>query len=400
MRVVVLAGGDPGHVFPAAGLTRALVERGHEALFCTGGHWMEALERSGIPGRAMPHPPPNPEPDAVRRLKQTSRRLAPRIAETLEDFKPDLLVSDVMTPSGGLAAALLGVPWIEFVPHPVQDPTPLLPPSGSGFAPARGPLGRARDRRFFRYTGAQWEKGREGRRRDIARLELDAGRAALAGDGSPLTRIFAALPALEETRPDWPADAHLVGPIEWDPAAVDLEPPPGDGPLVLLSATTVTGAVTGLAAAAVHGLDGLRIDGHQVRLAWTVLAPPETGLPDWVRAGPGRQEPLIEQASLVICGGGHGILAKALSRGVPVVTVPGGGEQRENADRVKRSGLGERILPFMLTPARMRRKVRRVLEDPRYRARAEVCRPEPGSRGSGDLAVDVIERTMARFTAG
>ena len=88
----------------------------------------------------MPPPPPNPEPDAVRRLRQTSRRLAPEIAAGLADFAPDLVVSDVMTPSGGLAAAILGVPWVELVPHPVQDPSAFLPPSGSGFAPARGAL--------------------------------------------------------------------------------------------------------------------------------------------------------------------------------------------------------------------------------------------------------------------
>lgn len=377
MRIAVVAGGDPGHVFPAAGLTRALVARGHDALLSTGGHWQAALARDGIPGIAMPHPPPNPEPDAVRRLRQTSRRLAPAIADSLRDHRPDLIVSDVMTPSGGLVAGLLGVPWIQLVPHPLQDPSPHLPPSGSGLPPARGRIGRYRDERLYRITRAQWDVGDGDRDRDRARLGLGPG-------GAPIGRIIAAHPALEAPRPDWPRDAFLVGPLEWDPADVDLAPPPGDGPLVLLSATTVTGAVTGLARAALEGLDGTG-----VRVAWTVLAPPEEDLPGWVSAGPGRQAPLIEQAQLVVCGGGHGILAKALSRGKPVVCVPGGGEQRENADRIRRAGLGVAVQPWRLSSRRLGHAVRRVLEDPGFARRAAAV---SGAPDAGDRAVDVVER--------
>jgi UDP:flavonoid glycosyltransferase YjiC (YdhE family) len=100
---------------------------------------------------------------------------------------------------------------------------------------------------------------------------------------------------------------------------------------------------------------------------------------------------LIEQAAAVICGGGHGILAKALSRGRPVVTVPDGGEQRENADRVRRAGLGVEILPKRLTPKRLADAVHQVLTDPRFAQAAETCHPGPDERGSGDRAVDVVE---------
>jgi UDP:flavonoid glycosyltransferase YjiC (YdhE family) len=384
MRVAVIAGGDPGHVFPAAALTRALVRLGHQAQLCTGASWLPALERDGIPAIAMPQPAPNPEPDGVRRLRQTSRRLAPVIADSCSAFAPDLVVADVMTPSGGLAAGLLDVPWVQLVPHPLQDPSRYLPPSSSGLAPARGPLGRMRDQRFYRITSVQWRQGDQARDRDRERL-------GLSGSGAPAARLIASLPALEAPRPDWPATTYLVGPLEWDPADVELALPPGDGPLLLLSATTVAGAVTGLAEATLAGLAGAG-----VRVAWTVLSPPGSGLPDWVSAGPGRQGPLIEQAAAVICGGGHGILAKALTRGRPVVTVPGGGEQRENADRVHRAGLGVEILPGRLTPARLGRAVQRVLADPRFTRAAQACRPGPGEPSSGERAVEVIEQVMAR----
>jgi UDP:flavonoid glycosyltransferase YjiC (YdhE family) len=344
----------------------------------------------------MPAPPPNDDPDGVRRLRATSRRLAAPIAAVLTPYAPDLLVADVMTPSGGLAAGLLRVPWIQLVPHPLQDPSPHLPPSGSGLWPARGPLGRARDRRLYRITSRQWAEGRAADERERARLGLPPG-------GRPVARLIAALPALEARRPDWPADAHLVGPLEWDPAGTDLQPPPGDGPLVMLSATTVAGAVSGLAEATLTGLEGTG-----VRVAWTLLTPPDRPLPTWVSAGPGRQGPLIDAADAVVCGSGHGILAKSLGRGTPVVTVPGGGEQRENADRVHRNALGVRIPTRRLTPDRLRRAVQEVLANPTYRTRAGAARlaggfasagkrvgggfPAGGFGVGGERAVGVIER--------
>jgi UDP:flavonoid glycosyltransferase YjiC (YdhE family) len=380
MRVAVIAGGDPGHVFPAAGLTSALGERGHQALLCTGKSWLPALHRDGVPAIAMPPTEPNPEQDGFRRLRQTALQLAPQIAERLTPFAPELVVSDVMTLAGGLTAGLLGVPWVQLIPHPVMDPSRYLPPSSSGLAPARTALGRLRDERLYRIVSAYWRLGDAARERDHERLGLPRTSAA------PRARLFASLPALEAPRPDWPRDSYLVGPLEWDPTDTVLTPPPGDGPLVLLSATTVQGAANTLAEATLAGLAG-----SGVRVAWTVFSPPTTALPGWVAAGPGRQEPLIEQAAAVICGGGHGILAKALSRGRPVVTVPDGGEQRENADRVRRAGLGVEILPKRLTPKRLAHAVHQVLTDPQFARAAETCQLRPDERGSGDRAVDVVE---------
>ncbi len=48
----------------------------------------------------------------------------------------------------------------------------------------------------------------------------------------------------------------------------------------------------------------------------------------------------------MICGGGHGIVAKTLLAGVPMVIVPGGGDQWEMANRVVRQGSGRLIRPL------------------------------------------------------
>ena len=69
-------------------------------------------------------------------------------------------------------------------------------------------------------------------------------------------------------------------------------------------------------------------------------------VPPWAVVGLGRQDELLTQADLVICGGGHGMVAKTLLAGVPLVVVPGGGDQWEIANRVVRQGSGRLVRPL------------------------------------------------------
>src|SRR5664280_3714748 len=89
-------------------------------------------------------------------------------------------------------------------------------------------------------------------------------------------------------------------------------------PLVVISESTASVGATGLLEAALAGLRG-------VRLAATRFSPYAGELPPWACAGPGRQAPLLAAASVVVTGGGHGMVAKALLHGLPAVLVPGGG---------------------------------------------------------------------------
>jgi UDP:flavonoid glycosyltransferase YjiC (YdhE family) len=96
---------------------------------------------------------------------------------------------------------------------------------------------------------------------------------------------------------------------------------------------------------------------------------PELTVPPWAVAGVGRQDELLAQADVAICGGGHGMVAKALLAGVPLVIVPGGGDQWEIANRVVRQGSGQLVRP--LTAEALVRAVGEVLSTPRYREAAQ-----------------------------
>ena len=114
-----------------------------------------------------------------------------------------------------------------------------------------------------------------------------------------------------------------------------------------------------------------------------------------VVAGLARQDQLLASGAVdvLICGGGHGILAKSLTHGVPVVTIPGGGDQWELANRVSRIGVGELVRP--VTADTVTGAVRTVLDDPGYG-------PGRVGRGISQGTVDpvtVVDRVLGRSGA-
>ncbi len=101
------------------------------------------------------------------------------------------------------------------------------------------------------------------------------------------------------------------------------------------------------------------------RLVVSRLGGDDVTVPPWATVGLGRQDELLTHADLVICGGGHGMLSKTLLAGVPMVVVPGGGDQWELANRVVRQGSARLIRP--LTPEALVAAVNEVLTGPSYR---------------------------------
>ena len=54
------------------------------------------------------------------------------------------------------------------------------------------------------------------------------------------------------------------------------------------------------------------------RVVVSRLSGPDGAVPPWAVVGLGRQDELLTHADVVICGGGHGMVAKTLLAGVPM----------------------------------------------------------------------------------
>ncbi len=357
-----MAGSDAGHAFAALGLAEKFRAAGDEAVVYTGAGWAEAAARRGIEVRPLPGlavRDDEDDADAGAKLSTRAARMAVELAPELALGGYQLVISDAITLAGGWAAELTGIPWIELSPHPLYDQSRGLPPIGAGLEPGAGLRGRLRDTVLRALSAPARRRGLLQRRRARAAI-------ALPRDPSPAARFVATLPGLEVPRPDWPADAFLVGPLFFEPTDHELPVPPGAGPVVTVCPSTAETGSDQLAPAALAALAGLA----EVRVVLSALTPPtETSIvPERLISGLGRQDVLLAQTDAVICGAGHGMLAKALSAGVPVVTVPGGGDQWELACRVQRSGAGVRVRP--VTAEAVAAAVTTVLADPSYAAAA------------------------------
>jgi UDP:flavonoid glycosyltransferase YjiC (YdhE family) len=387
MRVAVVAGPDPGHSFPAIALCRRFLAAGDTPTLLTGTKWLDTARAAGVDAVELVGLDPTEDDDdgdAGAKINHRAARMAVLNLSQLQAMGPDLVVSDVITACGGMSAELLGIPWIELNPHPLYRPSAGLPPIGSGLAPGIGVRGRLRDATMRALTARSLRVG------ERQRAQARTGIGLPASDPGPLRMLIATLPALEVARPDWPAEATLVGPLHFEPTEQVLSIPSGSGPVVVVAPSTATTGTKGMTETALESLvPGVGLPSG-ARVVVSRLGGPELTLPSWAVAGLGRQDDLLTQADVVICGGGHGMVAKTLLAGVPLVIVPGGGDQWEIANRVARHGSGRLVRP--LSGEALAGAATDVLATPSYRAAAQRA-----AAGAADVAdpVQVCHQALA-----
>ncbi len=101
----------------------------------------------------------------------------------------------------------------------------------------------------------------------------------------------------------------------------------------------------------------------------------------------------MREADLVICHGGHGTIARALSAGVPVLSCPAVGDMAENGARVQWAGAGL-MVPWRLTgPESIRWATKRLLGEPRFSSRAGEFEAWAGDNNGAERGADPGRKT-------
>jgi len=358
LKVLLGAFGDPGHAFPMLALGEDLVARGHRVALQTWRRWEEPAVAAGMTFAAAPEYQVFPTRERPLKPYEAAVRAAAETRPVVRDFAPDVAVSDILTPAPALAAELEGVPVATLVPHVHPQLPPGFPPYAVGARLPRTAAGRALWRAFDPLVARGLEQGRREYNECRARLGLGPLPWVHTGLSRSLT-LVATLPQLEYPR-DWPAWLRVVGPLMWEPPGEPVDPPPGDGPVVLVAPSTAQDPEHRLLRAALEGLAS-----EPVRVIATyngrapsppVAVPGNAVLVPWLSYS--RTMPACD---LVVAHGGHGTLMRALACGCPVVLSPAGGDMAENAARVDRAGLGVRLPRRLCTPRGVRLAVRRAL---------------------------------------
>jgi UDP:flavonoid glycosyltransferase YjiC (YdhE family) len=389
LRVFLGAFGQPGHAFPMLALGERLAQRGHAVTFETWSRWREPVEAAGMEFLAAPEYPVFPSPGQPLKPYEAVLRATPSTRAAVARRRPDVIVHDILTLAPALAGELEGLPVATLVPHLYPVAAPGFPPYAIGARLPRTRVGRAIWRRFERPLERGLRLGRDELNETRRRLGLPA-LTRLHGGISDRLCLVATLPQLEYPR-RWPAHVHVVGPLLWEPPYPDVEPPPGEAPLILVAPSTAQDPSQRMLRSALAGLAGL-----EVRVLATTNRRPgarplragrRTRLVSWIS-----YSRTMPRCQAVICHAGHGTLARALSCGTPVLAIPHSGDMGENAARLDWAGAGVR-LPWRLVGARtIRWSLQRLLDDlDAYTARAGELGAWCAAHDAPTRAAELIE---------
>ncbi|HET9073799.1 MAG TPA: glycosyltransferase [Solirubrobacteraceae bacterium] len=371
-RIFLGAFGQPGHAFPMLALGAALARRGHVVTYETWAHWRDDVEAAGMRFVAAPEYPVFPTPDQPLEPYEIVHRAAAETREQIQAARAEVVVHDILTLAPALAGELEGVAVATLIPHLYPVTGPGHPPYAIGARLPRTRMGRELWHRLNARMEGGLRLGRDQLNATRGRLGLPA-QTRLHGGLSQQLCLVGTFPQLEYPRA-WPAHTHVVGPLFWEPPSAAVNPPPGDGPLVLVAPSTAQDPRQRMLQAALTGLRGLSVPrgagagppSAAVRVvAATNRRPldrpvpdsPHTRLVNWLS-----YTQTMPAADLVVCHAGHGTLVRALACGTPVLAVPHLGDMGENAARLDWSGAGLRLPWRLLSPRTLRAAVSLALD--------------------------------------
>ena len=222
--------------------------------------------------------------------------------------------------------------------------------------------------------------------------------------------LVLSVPELDYNRRDLPRTVCYVGACTWHPPEPEettdwLDRLPADRPWVHVTEGTSHYQDPFVLRAAVNGLAGARLEaiithGRERGPAELRLGAPASNvhLAPWVS-----HDALLPRCAALVTTGGAGSVMAGLRAGVPLVLVPTTWDKPDNSRRVAEAGAGLILPPKRCTPEGLRAAVERVLEDPRYRIRAQHCAEllaaAPGPSGAAEL-IEGLAPVRAGASAG
>lgn len=406
-----------GNVAPVVGAVRRLVARGHRLRVLGDEAMRDEMEAAGAafrPWRRAPNRPDRrPENDPLRDWVPTDPadgllRVLDRImigpaadyaADTLAELErapADAVVSNDLLFGPMIAAEAHGTPLAVLAPNISIFPIPGMPPVGPGMPPPR-----TEEEHAMAAGVAAWFDGAIAARLPV----LNAARAdlGLVPVAHPLDqRRAAAMTLLATSRafdfevPALPAGLRYVGPLldEPDWARGWAAPWRDDRPLVLVAMSTTfqdqAGVIQRLLDAAatlpvrVVVTLGPALEGTALRVPGNAIA-----------VGRASHDALMAEAALVVTHCGHGTVMRALSHRRPLLCIPMGRDQNDNAARIVARGAGLRLERDAGVDA-LRAALSDLLADPRYAAAATALGDAIAAAESRDALVEALEELTAR----
>ncbi len=419
-RIVLTCVGSLGDLHPYLALGVELARRGHRPVVATSESFRPHVLAAGLafyPIRAVTTETASTElirrvfngrkgvEFIIRRLILPALRTA--FADTLQAAEgADLLIAHPLTLATRLVAETRGIPWISTQLAPTGMLSAYDPPVLPGLAwMHRLRPSPASYRLFFKLAERGTHRWFGLYRQMQAELGLpDGGNPLFAGGHAPGGELALFSPLLAAPQPDWPPQTLATG------FAFFEQPGTPSPDLVRFLAAGAPPVVFTLGSSAVmdagnffreSALAARRLGVRALLLGAqsTIFGGDAAPDPDAVLACPYASYAQVFPASAAIVHqGGVGTTAEALRAGRPMLVVPWGVDQPDNAARVVRMGVARTLHREAYRAARVVQALRPLLQRPGYAKRAaEVSAAIRAEQGTA-AACDAIERVLHGVT--
>ncbi len=378
-----------GNVPPVLGLARRLQGRGHHVRVLTEPCLREAVEASGL--TFMPFrrystrtdrredilrdwnasPLSNPIFDNV--VFGPVATIAEEARRTLEAEATNVLVTDMLLPGALIPAEAMGVPRAVLFHTTEYLPGANRPPGGLGLTPGNAWWSRWRDRLLTKLFHRMVDKYLPGVNDVRASYGLSPLNHTIELFHQADRRIIQTCRAFDFPIQPAPANVRYAGPVLDDPDWVrpwqNPWPEQDDRPLVVVSLsstfqnqrTAIERCIEALGRLEVRGLVTLGLALSEER-----FDPPG----NVIVLSSASHAAVFPHAAAVVTHAGHGTIMRALAHGLPLLCLPMGRDQGDNAARLSHHGAGLQLSP-KASAGTIQRALSRLLAEPRFRENAQ-----------------------------
>jgi rhamnosyltransferase subunit B len=409
MRILLATIGSLGDLHPCLALGIELRRRGHSVVIAATEVYQSRVMEHGLLFRSLR---PNWDPADSELIRQCEdlksgpevlfrKLILPHLEETYTDLlaaagECDLMLAGELVYAAPLVAEKLGLRWVSIILSPCSflsayDPSLLVNLPQLFWLRTAGPrINRAILNIGTRLIRHWWEPVRRLRLREGLRPECEP----LMRDKFSPTLVLALFPsAFAQPQPDWPTHTVQTGFTTYDGGGTCSEPPAlasfldaGEPPIVFTLGSTAVSHPGNFYQASAEA--ALRLGKRAILIGATEF---ETGSSQifCIRYAP--YSVVFPRASVIVHQGGSGTTGQALRAGRPMLFVPFGWDQPDNAARVERLGAGLSIARKEYSTHTACEKLKRLLEETHFAEKATALGRKLKMQNGTQEACDAVE---------
>ena len=432
--VLICASPVYGHVMPLRAIARALIGKGYDVTFLTGGNYKQSIETVGatfvpLSGDA------NITEELIEEWHEAFKKLSPLAKDQVNQrafvdvipsqhhgIQEGLKIIQEKTPSAkivvvfegafnGVLPGILGAPGIRPAGYIGVGIIPVLlssidlkPIPGVGFYPDNSLDGRARNLELTRqdrerFSGSQQRfeeilKDMGARVPDVSNVD--------ANYVCPDRFIQMCAPSIEFPRSDAPPGLRFAGglpPGLRDPFVTfpewwsDISVNPEKKKKVFVSQGTMATDSRDLIIPTIQAFKDSKdvivvaaLGKKGSTLPEGTVVPHNARVSDWIP-----YDEMLEHSDVMVTNGGYGAVQHALSHGVPLIVAGTGADKPDNAIRVEWAEVGINMKTHQPSPEAIRLAITKIFEDPKYTEKAKAVQAEMLSYDPVGVVIKNIE---------